>query len=95
MKASDVSSTVSEKFDQMGRPGEEGHWTQMIEHQTEKIPSGAFLAVGLGAVGVSLGLKAMGFAKTANFVGLWTPTILVMGLYNKLVKLEGSERQLH
>lgn len=79
----------------MGQRGEEGRWTKMIEHQTEKIPSGAFLAAGLSAVGLSLALKAIGFPKTANFVGLWTPTILIMGLYNKLVKVEGSERHLH
>lgn len=95
MKASDVSSTVSDTFDKIGERGSEGRFTKMIEQQTEKIPSGAFLAAGLSAVGLSLGLKAMGFPKTANFVGLWTPTILLMGLYNKLVKVEGSERQLH
>ncbi len=96
MRASDVSSTVSETMDQFGtRRGKEGEWTKMIEHQTEKIPSVAFLVAGMSAVGLSLGLKAMGFGKTANFVGLWTPTFLLLGLYNKIVKVEGSERQLH
>jgi hypothetical protein len=33
----------------------------------------------------------MGQRNVANFVGQWAPTILIMGLYNKLVKLEGSE----
>ena len=72
--------------------GEEGYFTKAIEQQTEKIPSGFFLAAGMGAIGLSLAFKAMGQDKTANFIGLWTPTILVLGLYNKLVKLEGSER---
>ena len=72
--------------------GQEGNWTKALEQQTEKIPSGAFLALGIGAIFASLALKAMGQGKTANFVGLWTPTILIMGLYNKLVKVEGSER---
>jgi hypothetical protein len=33
----------------------------------------------------------MGEDKTANFVGQWAPTFLILGLYNKLVKLEGSD----
>jgi hypothetical protein len=32
-----------------------------------------------------------GQRNLANFVGQRAPTILIMGLYNKLVKLEGSE----
>jgi hypothetical protein len=32
-----------------------------------------------------------GQRNVANFVGQWVPTILIIGLYNKLVKLEGSE----
>ena len=72
-------------------PGREGDLTRRIEEQTERIPSGTFLAAGIGAMGASLVLKAFGMHKTANFVGLWTPTILTLGLYNKLVKLEGHE----
>lgn len=72
--------------------GEEGRFTKAIEHQTEKIPSGVFLTAGVSAIAASLAFKACGMSKTANFIGLWTPTILVLGLYNKLVKLEGHER---
>jgi len=32
-----------------------------------------------------------GRKNLANFVGQWVPTILIVGLYNKLVKVEGSE----
>ena len=77
--------------DNLTQPGREGELTKRIEEQTERIPSGVFLAAGIGAIGASLVMKAMGMHKTANFVGLWTPTILTLGLYNKLVKLEGSE----
>jgi hypothetical protein len=27
----------------------------------------------------------------ANFVGLWAPSFLLIGIYNKLVKLQGSD----
>jgi hypothetical protein len=31
-----------------------------------------------------------GRKNVANFIGQWAPTLLIMGLYNKLVKVEGS-----
>lgn len=40
---------------------------------------------------VSLLMLMAGRRNLANFVGQWVPTILIMGLYNKLVKLEGSD----
>ena len=49
----------------------------------------AFLGLAGGAVALSLGLELAGHGKTANFVGQWVPTILLLGIYNKLVKLEG------
>jgi hypothetical protein len=39
----------------------------------------------------SLALKSMGQDRDATFVGQWAPTLLILGLYNKLVKLQGSE----
>ena len=35
----------------------------------------------------------MGRDQTANVVGEWAPTFLMIGGYNKLVKLMGSERR--
>ena len=32
-----------------------------------------------------------GRSGLANFIGQWAPALLIMVLYNKLVKLEGSE----
>ena len=29
--------------------------------------------------------------KKANFIGHWAPTLLIFGLYNKMVKLHGSD----
>jgi len=62
-----------------------------IESQTAKIPSDLFLWVGIGFMAVSLGLQLAGRQKASNFIGHWPTNILIMGLYNKLVKLEGSE----
>jgi hypothetical protein len=69
----------------------EGPIARTIEQQTAKLPSDTFLWAALGSIGVSLILELSGREKTANFVGHWAPTILILGLYNKLVKLEGSD----
>ncbi len=31
----------------------------------------------------------------SNFIGQWAPTLLVLGLYNKLVKVAGHDRRDH
>lgn len=69
----------------------EGRVAQMIEQQTAKLPSDLFLwAAGASIIG-SLMLESTGQQKKALFVGQWAPTFLILGLYNKLVKLEGSD----
>ena len=72
----------------------EGRITKMIEDQTAKIPSGTFLAVALGSMALSFGLAITQGRnnKWANFIGQWAPTLLIMGLYNKIVKTEGSDK---
>jgi len=69
----------------------EGTVARSIEQQTAKVPSDAFLWAALGSMGVSLALEVAGKEKTANFVGHWAPTFLILGLYNKMVKLHGSD----
>ena len=69
----------------------EGPVARSIEQQTAKLPSDLFLWAALGSIGVSLFCQVKGKEKTANFVGHWVPTILILGLYNKLVKLQGSD----
>ena len=60
--------------------------TSNIEKYTSKIPSGVYLAAGLASIAVSAGFAMAGKKQTANFIGMWVPTILIMGLYNKIVK---------
>jgi hypothetical protein len=69
----------------------EGRVARAIEQQTAKLPSDAFLWAAVGSMGLSLALEMMGEEKKANFVGHWAPTLLIFGLYNKLVKLQGSD----
>ncbi len=69
----------------------EGRLARTIEQQTAKVPSDVFLWAALGSIGGSLFLMLTGNTKRANFVGQWAPTFLILGLYNKLVKLHGSD----
>jgi hypothetical protein len=46
-----------------------------------RIPSSAFLAVALGAIGLSLLGQLGGRGKWGNFVADWVPTLLIMGVY--------------
>ena len=73
-----------------GAPGE-GAVTKMIESQTAKIPSGTYLTGAIAAMVGSALLMVFGQRNVANFVGQWVPTILIIGLYNKIVKVEGSQ----
>ena len=36
-------------------------------------------------------MMVMGEEKKTNFVGQWAPTLLILGMYNKMVKLHGSD----
>ena len=69
----------------------EGSIARAIEQQTARLPSDTFLWAAVGAIGVSLALQSMGQRHMSLFVGQWAPTFLVLGLYNKLVKVEGSD----
>jgi hypothetical protein len=84
---------VMAKRDWRTSPGEhpEGTLTTAIEHYTSQAPSGLFLSMALGCAGVSALLHLAGRKQDAQFIGYWVPTILILGLYNKLVRLEGSD----
>jgi len=69
----------------------EGTITKTIEHYTSMVPSGTYLTLAVGSIGLAAAMKLMGRDKDAQFIGHWVPTILILGLYNKLVKLEGSD----
>lgn len=73
------------------REPREGKLTRKIEHQTGKVPSLAYLALAGCSVLLSLGLATSQRRKGwANFVAIWVPSLLVIGLYNKVVKLESE-----
>ncbi len=71
----------------------EGEVAKTIEEQTSKLPSDLFLWAALGSMGAALTLKLMGKKNSALFVGQWAAPFLLLGLYNKIVKLEGHDKE--
>ena len=68
-----------------------GKIARTIEEQTAKLPSDVFLwAAGASIIG-SLALQISGRKHESLFVGQWAPTLLILGLYNKIVKVAGSD----
>jgi hypothetical protein len=78
----------------MTKPSEqrEGTVARTIESQTSKLPSDTFLWAAVGSIAGSLTAQMMGKKEFSLFVGQWAPTLLILGLYNKLVKQLGHDR---
>ena len=84
----------------------EGRVARAIEKQTAKLPSDLFLwAAGASVIGSLVFQVAFQRSRRARymmgsgragplslFVGQWAPTLLMLGLYNKIVKVAGSDR---
>ena len=70
---------------------QEGTVARAIEQQTAKLPSDTFLWLAGASIATSLTLKLMGKDHEALFVGQWAPSFLLLGLYNKIVKVAGSD----
>jgi hypothetical protein len=69
----------------------EGKVAKAIEQQTAKLPSDTFLWLALGSMGASLTFQLLGQKHVSLFIGQWAPSFLLFGIYNKIVKLEGSD----
>jgi hypothetical protein len=82
-------------LDKIGGPTE-GELTKTIESYTSRIPSVSFLGLALGSMVLSGLLGGLTERKhTALFVAQCVPTLLLLGVYNKLVKLEGHDYAHH
>jgi len=69
----------------------EGSVAKTIEQQTAKMPSDWFLWAAVGSMAASLVLEVSRKQHASTFVGQWAPTLLILGVYNKLVKQLGSD----
>jgi hypothetical protein len=73
------------------RPTEDW-FTKTIEASTAAIPSIGYLSVAIAAMTLSLMCQVIGKGKWGNFIAQWVPTWLIIGLYNKLIKVEGHDQ---
>lgn len=96
------SQSVSEQMDRKMSSGDSGHdeikatqegpVARTIEKQTARLPSDTFLWAAMGSIVGSMTLQFLGKSKLSLFVGQWVPTFLLLGVYNKIVKVAGHDR---
>src|ERR1044072_2696411 len=70
----------------------EGTVARTIEQQTAKLPSDVFLWAAVGSIGTAAVCRLMGKKPAALVVGQWVAAFLRLGVYNKIVKPQGSDR---
>ncbi|HZZ37735.1 MAG TPA: hypothetical protein VFE06_01305 [Acidobacteriaceae bacterium] len=80
-------------MDHRVRRGEirEDQVTSFLEKQSAQAPSSFWLAASVSSMIASLVCKATGKDHAALFVGQWAAPFLLIGIYNKMVKLHGSD----
>ena len=70
----------------------EGSVAKAIEQQTAKLPSDVYLWEAGGAIATSAVFQLLGKPKASLFLGQWVAPFLLLGVYNKIVKVAGSDR---
>ncbi|HEY1186781.1 MAG TPA: hypothetical protein VGE74_03945 [Gemmata sp.] len=70
----------------------EGPVARKIEEYTAQVPSDVFLWAAGGSIVASLALHGLGRKEDAQFVGQWVAPFMLLGVYNKIVKVAGSDR---
>ena len=87
----DVAAEVKRKAANYNPMRKEGAVAKAIEEQTSRLPSDVFLWAAVGSMTASLTLKLFKQDHLALFIGQWAAPFLLLGLYNKIVKLEGHD----
>jgi hypothetical protein len=65
--------------------------TKSAKEYAPSMPSSAYLGIAAGAMILSLVCELTGRNKWGNFIAQWVPVCLIIGVYNKLVKLEAHD----
>jgi len=71
----------------------EGKIAKAIESETSRLPSDAFLWAAGGIMATSLTLKLLKINHLALFIGQWAAPLLLFGVYNKIVKTQGHDKE--
>ena len=70
----------------------EGRVARAIESQTARAPSDWFLWAALAAMATAAAVQLREQKQWSLFLGQWAAPLLLFGLYNKIVKVAGSDR---
>ncbi len=93
MNTEKIKNEIKEKTTDVNPERREGPIAKAIETETSRLPSDFFLWAAGGAMIASLTLKLLKKNSVALFVGQWAAPLLLFGVYNKIVKLEGHDQQ--
>lgn len=92
MENKNVTDKIKSKIENANPYREEGKLAIAIETQTSRLPSHVFLLAAGGLMVASLTLKLIRKDENSLFIGQWVAPILLMGLYNKIVKTQGHDQ---
>jgi hypothetical protein len=92
MESGSIGSQTSGRGRSEAEEHREGPLARTIEKQTAKLPSDLFLWAAAASIGVSAVFEFTGHKDRSRFVGQWVAPFLLLGVYNKLVKTQGSDR---
>ena len=70
----------------------EGTLTKKLEQLTASLPSTTWLVAAAVSLAGSITLRMFGRKTPAWYVGMGVPAFLLIGVYNKIVKVKGSDR---
>jgi hypothetical protein len=70
----------------------EGKVAETLEDYTARVPSDVYLWAALGTMALSAGLFIAKQKHASLLFGQWAPSLLIIGLYNKLVKTHGHDK---
>ena len=89
-----MSATVSKPIfgEDEAQIHSEGAVAKSIEQQTAKVPSDVYLWAAGGAIAASAVFQLLRRPKASLFLGQWVAPFMLLGVYNKIVKVAGSDR---
>ncbi|MCE9607096.1 MAG: hypothetical protein K8U03_19605 [Planctomycetia bacterium] len=61
-----------------------------LDRLLRQITAEPILSGALASMGLALGLELAGRSKAARFVGLWAPTLLLLGLYRQVARADAQ-----
>jgi hypothetical protein len=87
-----MSSQALSEAQQQAAEQSEGPIARAIESETARLPSDVFLWAAVAAMAASGLAQLRGRRQWSSFFGQWVAPLLLFGVYNKVVKVAGSDR---